>query len=92
MSIVFINITIITLAIISIVSILSIVSIVAIDTMPIVTVPVAICDAIVKDCAVFIFTELIDELRLQCWKKEMDSSVNLRHFTTCQLTTISFIF
>ncbi len=44
------------------------VSIVSINTMPvpIVAVPVSICYAIVNKGAIFIFTELANEFRLQC--------------------------
>lgn len=47
-------------------------STVSINTMPmaIVTIPVSICNAIVNEGAIFIFTELVDELRLQCLKKK----------------------
>lgn len=42
-------------------------SIVSINTMPmaIFAIPVSICNAIVNEGAIFIFTELADELRLQ---------------------------
>lgn len=61
-----INITIIAKAIISI-GILSM-SIVSINTMPmaIVAVPVSICNVIVNEGAIFIFTELAGKFRLQC--------------------------
>lgn len=66
MYIVSISISIIAIAIISI-GILSM-SIVSINTMPmpIIAIPVSICYVIVNKGAVFIFTELVDELRLQC--------------------------
>lgn len=35
-------------------------------TMPIVAIPVSICDLIVNKGAIFIFTKLVDKFRLQC--------------------------
>ncbi len=64
-----IRITIIAVAVVSI-SILSM-SIVSIVTMPVVAVPVSICNVIVNKGAIFIFTELADEFRLQSWKRKL---------------------
>lgn len=76
-AIVSIRITIITIAIVSIcITIISIcilnMFIVSINTVAvtIVAVPWSICDTIVNKCTIFILTELIDQFRLQCWKKK----------------------
>ena len=52
------------------------------NTIPIVAIPVSICNAIVNEGAIFIFTELADEFWLQSWNKKQETkSVNFRAFT-----------
>lgn len=42
------------------------------NTIPIVAIPVSICNAIVNEGAIFIFTELADEFWLQSWNKKQN--------------------